>query len=65
MVKPKFSIIIPCYNEAFTIVAVLEAIANQTYSLKKVEVLIADGMSIDDTRQNIQIFFTRNSFDAN
>jgi len=49
----KVSILVPCYNELRTIRGVLEAIAGQTYPLDRVEVIIADGMSEDGTREAI------------
>ncbi len=53
------SIIIPCYNESNTIARVLEAIYHQTYPCEKIEVVIADGKSTDDTRQVILEFQAR------
>ncbi|MEW6569358.1 MAG: glycosyltransferase family 2 protein [Chloroflexota bacterium] len=50
---PTVSIIIPCYNERRTIGQVLEAIRRQTHPLRDLEVLVADGMSNDGTRQVI------------
>jgi len=48
------SIIIPCLNEEKHIGNVIKAIACQTFSLHKMEVLIADGGSTDKTREIIQ-----------
>ncbi len=53
---PPVSIIVPCYNEQNTISGLLEAICQQTYPLEKIEVIIADGMSEDHTREKIQEF---------
>lgn len=53
---PKVSIIIPCYNEQLTIRSLLEAIGRQTFALNELEVIIADGMSSDQTRQEIASF---------
>jgi succinoglycan biosynthesis protein ExoA len=53
---PSVSIIIPCFNEQATIYKLLEAIQVQTYSLAKLEVIIADGMSTDNTRFEIASF---------
>jgi succinoglycan biosynthesis protein ExoA len=53
---PKVSVIIPCYNEAATIRLVLAALAGQTYPLADMEVVIADGMSSDGTRVEIEAF---------
>lgn len=50
----KVSIIVPCYNEHRTIGLLLEAIYGQTYPLSDMEVVIADGMSTDGTRDVIQ-----------
>lgn len=53
---PQVSIIVPCYNEQATIHLLLEAIYAQTYPRDKLEVIIADGMSTDRTRQQIAEF---------
>jgi len=50
------SIIIPCYNEQDTIGEVLEAINAQTYPHENLEVIIADGLSTDQTRQRVADF---------
>ena len=54
--KPSVSIIIPCYNEEKTIHMLLESLLRQSYPLASLEVVIADGMSTDQTRQKISIF---------
>lgn len=51
---PKVSIIVPCYNEEDTISLLLNALYDQDYPKDKMEVIIADGMSSDRTRQNIE-----------
>ncbi|MCS7246752.1 MAG: glycosyltransferase family 2 protein [Anaerolineales bacterium] len=56
MAWPLVSIVIPCYNEQDTIAALLEAISQQTYPLDRLEVIVADGMSTDNTRHNIGKF---------
>ena len=53
---PKVSIIVPCYNEENTIGYLLDAICDQTYSLREIEVIISDGMSIDNTLDVINKF---------
>lgn len=53
---PTVSIIIPCYNEAATIFATLEAIHSQSFSRAEMEVVIADALSQDATRQRIADF---------
>ncbi|MBN2677354.1 MAG: glycosyltransferase family 2 protein [Anaerolineaceae bacterium] len=54
--KPFVSIIIPCFNEGKTIAALLKAIKDQTYPISKMEVVIADGLSTDDTHHVIREF---------
>jgi succinoglycan biosynthesis protein ExoA len=50
------SIIIPCYNERSTIRALLDAIREQTYPASGFEVILADGMSDDGTREAIAAY---------
>jgi len=52
----KVSIIIPCYNEQSTIRLLLDALREQTFPLADMEVVIADGMSTDNTRDEIAAF---------
>ncbi len=58
--SPFVSIIIPCYNEQATIRDLLAAIDAQTYPHAEMEVVIADGMSSDDTRGEIMAFVEKN-----
>jgi len=53
---PSVSIVIPCYNEQATISELLEAIYQQTYPRSETEVIIADGLSEDATRDVIRNF---------
>ena len=53
---PIVSIIIPCYNEEKTIRTLLDAILAQTYPREQMEVVIADGLSEDNTRAEIASF---------
>ncbi len=53
---PRVSIIVPCYNEQATIRPLLEAIFQQTYPRASMEVVIADGLSEDGTRDVITDF---------
>ena len=53
---PKVSVIVPCYNEQSTIRLLLTALREQTYPRADMEVLIADGMSTDGTRNEIAKF---------
>jgi glycosyltransferase involved in cell wall biosynthesis len=50
------SVVIPCFNEQTLIRSVLEAIAGQTYPRDYIEVVIADGLSTDNTRAEIKEF---------
>jgi glycosyltransferase involved in cell wall biosynthesis len=50
------SIIVPCYNEQATVGLLLEALYAQTYPRQQMEVVIADGMSTDCTREEIDAF---------
>jgi glycosyltransferase involved in cell wall biosynthesis len=53
---PKVSVIVPCYNEQSTIRLLLEALRSQTFPRADMEVVIADGMSTDGTRDAIAAF---------
>lgn len=46
----------PCYNEQETIRLLLASIYRQTFPKQKMEVIIADGLSTDKTRQEIHNF---------
>ena len=52
----KVSIIIPCYNEEETIAKTLAGLCGQTFPVKNMEVIIADGFSTDQTRAEIAGF---------
>jgi succinoglycan biosynthesis protein ExoA len=54
--QPPVSIIVPCYNEEDTIGQLLQALLGQTYPRALMEVVIADGMSQDRTREVIAAF---------
>ncbi|HET9909417.1 MAG TPA: glycosyltransferase family 2 protein [Anaerolineales bacterium] len=54
--QPKVSIIVPCYNEQSTIRLLLEALREQTFPRADMEVVIADGISQDGTRDAIALF---------
>jgi glycosyltransferase involved in cell wall biosynthesis len=57
---PIVSVIVPCYNEETTIGLLLEALSEQTFPLEAVEVVIADGLSTDRTREEIVSFQAKN-----
>ncbi len=50
------SIIVPCYNEEKSILWLLEALLRQSFPRDKLEVIVADGMSTDGTRRQIELF---------
>jgi glycosyltransferase involved in cell wall biosynthesis len=50
------SVVIPCYNEEKTIYPLLESISQQTFQIDDLEVIIADGISTDGTRAEINRF---------
>jgi glycosyltransferase involved in cell wall biosynthesis len=52
----RVSVVVPCFNEQSTIPLLLGAIYHQTYPRQEVEVIIADGMSTDSTRAEIDTF---------
>ncbi len=54
--QPKVSVIVPCYNEQATIRLLLEGLRAQTFPCSDMEVVIADGMSQDGTREAIAAF---------
>ena len=47
------SVIVPCFNEEQTISLLLDALIQQTFPRFRFEVVIADGLSTDQTRQRI------------
>ena len=52
----KITVIVPCYNEQATISLLLNALYHQSYPRSELEVVIADGMSTDRTRELINVF---------
>ncbi len=57
---PRVSVIVPCYNEQATIRLLLEALRSQSHPADEIEILIADGMSEDRTRDEIDAFIQKN-----
>lgn len=53
---PVVSVVVPCYNEERTIRLLLDAINQQTYPRNNMEVILADGVSTDGTRQQVAAF---------
>ena len=56
---PKFSILIPTYNDESTITETLQSINNQTFT--DYEVLICNDGSTDNTEKNIKDFIKKNN----
>jgi cellulose synthase/poly-beta-1,6-N-acetylglucosamine synthase-like glycosyltransferase len=54
------SVIVPCYNEQPTIRLLLDALYQQTFPRSEMEVVIADGMSEDGTRAEIEAWQAEN-----
>jgi glycosyltransferase involved in cell wall biosynthesis len=52
----RVSVIVPCYNEEKTIRMLLDAVVHQTFAVEEMEVVLADGMSNDQTRVLIEEF---------
>jgi glycosyltransferase involved in cell wall biosynthesis len=50
------SVIVPCYNEQATIRLLLDAVYQQDFPRQEMEVVIADGLSTDTTRFEIETF---------
>lgn len=50
------SVIVPCYNEERTIRLLLDAIYRQSFPRERMEVILADGMSTDGTRVQVELF---------
>ncbi len=59
--KKMVSVVIPCLNEEKYILRLLVALSKQTYSLERIEVIIADGESQDRTVELIRTFISENS----
>ena len=56
MTHPLFSIVIPAYNAADTIVPCLRALANQTVPRRRYEIIVVDDGSTDATAEVVQQF---------
>ena len=59
---PRVSVIIPCRNEGRFIANCLDSVLNNGYPVDKLEIIVVDGMSDDDTRSVIQHYNTVNPF---
>ena len=58
-IKPIISILIPCRNEGKFIKRCLDSIIVQNYPKEKLEVLIIDGMSEDETREILNSYIQK------
>jgi cellulose synthase/poly-beta-1,6-N-acetylglucosamine synthase-like glycosyltransferase len=58
---PTVSIVIPCRNEGRFIAKCLESILDNGYPVDKLEVIVIDGMSDDDTRSIIRGYSSRSA----
>jgi glycosyltransferase involved in cell wall biosynthesis len=58
-VKPFVSVIVPCRNEASFLARSLDSILDNDYPRDRMEVLVADGMSSDGTREQIDAYAAR------
>ena len=59
---PLVSIIIPCRNEGRFILRCLDSVISQDYPKEKIEVLVVDGMSEDETRKIVEGYVKQYSF---
>ena len=55
---PSVDIIVPCFNESKTIIATIESLLNLDYPKEKLNVIIVDDGSIDDSLKTLKIFET-------
>lgn len=53
---PRVTVIVPCFNEKATIRPLLVALLQQTTPCRDMQVVVADGMSTDGTRELIRLF---------
>ncbi|MCA9010197.1 MAG: glycosyltransferase, partial [Planctomycetaceae bacterium] len=55
MAEPPFiSVLIPCYNEKKYIPALIENLRGQNYPANRSEIIFADGMSTDGTKELLE-----------
>jgi cellulose synthase/poly-beta-1,6-N-acetylglucosamine synthase-like glycosyltransferase len=62
---PKVSIIIPVRNEAAFIISNLESLLSQDYPQEKIEAIIAEGRSDDETREVIEQYIKKIEYSKN
>ncbi|HVE14422.1 MAG TPA: glycosyltransferase family 2 protein [Elusimicrobiota bacterium] len=59
---PFVSVVVPCRNEARRIAACLDSLLANDYPKELMEILVADGMSEDSTRDIVRTFAARHPF---
>jgi cellulose synthase/poly-beta-1,6-N-acetylglucosamine synthase-like glycosyltransferase len=62
MKKPKVSVIVPCYNEEKFIAKCLNSLIEQDFPKERMEVLVVDGNSKDNTRETIKEYIKKYPF---
>jgi glycosyltransferase involved in cell wall biosynthesis len=62
MPVPLVTIVIPCRNEQDWIGLCLDSVLQNDYAKERLEVLVVDGMSTDDTRSALQPYLEQHSF---
>jgi glycosyltransferase involved in cell wall biosynthesis len=60
--QPLVSVIIPCRNEKIYIRKCIESVVSSDYPQSKIEILVADGMSEDGTREIVEELSDKYSF---
>jgi succinoglycan biosynthesis protein ExoA len=58
-VRPFVSVIVPCFNEAQFLARALDSVLRNDYPRDRMEVIVADGMSSDGTRDQIHAYTAR------
>ena len=58
--KPKFSLIIPAKNEEKVIGRCIQSIIDQDYPKDKIEIIVVDGKSTDNTRKIVEEYMSKN-----
>lgn len=56
MYKFKFSIIVPCYNVEKYIDECMESILNQSFGLDRLQIILVDDASTDNTREKLEYY---------